>query len=166
MKGDAQTAHDDAEGRLIAAQIQTMPAILTSLVWACRDRFVSAARLLDLQGEDFAHLHRPGGDQRIEVGQLSGLYETLMLRYLREVYDSQTVMFEPTDELELRRWTQYAYWALIPKIAVDDAMARDVMRAIGAHPCRSQASAFNALVDAAVNMTMPPMPKPEPKIAP
>ncbi len=156
-------SEDYAEMRLLRVQAQTMPAILLSLVQECRRRFVSAAQLLDLQEERFAYLHRPGGDEVVEIAFLQGLYEVLMGRYIREVHDAQIAIHEPAEDLEVRRWTQYAYWALIPRIAGEDSMARNVMRAIGAHPCPDRRSAHNALVDAAVNMTMPPMPKPAPQ---
>ena len=143
---------------LIEAQEASRRSGLTALVEQSRERFRTAADLLNLPMPDKQIYERPLPDERVELGPLVMFWNALCRRYADEIYDAQLNLLERPDNHEAESWSQYLYWALIPVLVADNAVAKNVMQAIGAHVSQSPEDAARTLVTLAKELRLPAPP--------
>ena len=150
---------------LLEAQDASRRSGLTALVEQSRERFRTAADLLNLPMSDRQIYERPLPDERVDLGPLVLFWNALCRRYADEIYDAQLNLLERPENHEAESWSQYLYWALIPALVTDNAVARNVMRAIGAHVSQSPEDAARTLETLAKDLRLP-APPPRPRNTP
>lgn len=143
---------------LLEAQEASRRSGLTAVVEQSRERFRTAADLLNLPMPDKQIYERPLPDERIDLGPLVLFWNSLCRRYADEIYDAQLNLLERPENHEAESWSQYLYWGLIPTLVADNAVVRNLMRAIGAHVSKSPEDAARTLETLAKELRLPAHP--------
>ncbi|MFN0072841.1 MAG: hypothetical protein ACKVVP_15255 [Chloroflexota bacterium] len=126
-------------------QTGTAASDLTVLVKTCRDRYVRAADLLELRAEFVGRLRRLDGSEPVDVSPLLPAWRVLCTRYLEERFDPQVPLFGDHEEQETSAWVRFVHHSLVHWLAGDDAVARNVLRAVRAIPSKDPSAAVFAI---------------------
>lgn len=129
--------------------------MVNELAMTCCQRFLRSAALLEIRNPVIDQLREVRFNKPFNLAPLMPAWRLLCKRYCDERYDPQMRLFE--DRLSQLRdgWVQFVYWKLIPLLVWDDALARNVLRALGGLPCQSPESAADAVYQYFMEMTLP-----------
>jgi hypothetical protein len=155
---------DDSFPAMQRIQKASEISILTALIQQCRTRFLRAAQLLE-HDQDIPLIYgRPNPDEKFDLEPIMPVYEILGIRFRKELYTGQIDMLEDVNDHEMHDWTRYAYHRLLPALVDVDSFARNLMQAIGMHPCKTPHLSEDALVTFAAEMELPSLQDELPKI--
>jgi hypothetical protein len=136
-------------------QLEDGRRALSSLLQDCIRRFLAAGSLVGLDGPVFKSL----GDARyagnVDLTALFPAWEVICERYRRERFDQQPSLFKDHRVESLERWGQFLHWELFPHLLRENEFVRNVLRATGLLPCRSQQQATSALCGHIREMSLP-----------
>ncbi|PWC91932.1 hypothetical protein [Azospirillum sp. TSO5] len=145
---------------LAAFQADRAKTDLFALYSLCRRRFLRAAALLELPRDRLGPIAAMGGWEPVELAPLMPAWSILCRRYREEGYDPQINLFAPSASTPAEAWSHFVHHRLFPTLAQDDELVRNVLRAVGATPCRSSANAAEALCLRLTEMTLSDTPSP------
>jgi hypothetical protein len=120
-------------------------ANLFGLVMSCRRRFLNAARLLEINKKVIDDLSRFGVDQSIDLWPLLAPFSILTERYVENFFNPQDNLFHDLLERQDEQWSKYFYQILVPHILSNDEAVRNILRCVGALPCRQPEQASAAI---------------------
>lgn len=128
---------------------------LGSLVNACRRRFLAAADLLEWRSPPLDQLRELGISSPINVWPLVPAYDLIGQRYIEALYQPQRNLFprgggEPDEE-----WWRYFHHVLVPWLLREDAVVRDILRAVGGLPAQGSLPAADAVRHFVAEWTLP-----------
>jgi hypothetical protein len=115
---------------LAAHQLDNAGQALGALVRHCRDVYVRAASVLDLQTEELAKMREMGIVERINVTPLVPAYEKLCDRYRVTLYDPQIALFPKERETPEAIWWAWYYHELTPQLLGNAHFVRTVLRSM------------------------------------
>ena len=145
---------------LAAFQADGAKTDLFALYSLCRRRFLHAADLLELPRDRLGPIAAMSGWETVDLAPLLPAWSILCGRYRDEGYDPQVNLFAPSASAPAEAWSRFVHHRLFPTLARDDELVRNVLRAVGAIPCRSSANAAEALCLRLTEMTLPDTPPP------
>lgn len=116
---------------LAAEQMQRAGQALGSLVRHCRDVYVRAAALLEVQSEELARLRDLGAVESIELAPLVPAYQRLCARYRTTLYDAQMALFSVDLKTPEETWWAWFYHELTPQLLGNADFVRSVLRSVG-----------------------------------
>ncbi|GAA5146365.1 hypothetical protein GCM10023213_39290 [Prosthecobacter algae] len=120
---------------LAAQQLQGAAQALSALVRHCRDVYVRAATLLDVQSEELAFLRSLGVVESINLTPLAPAYHKLCARYRTTLNDGQTNLFPSAQKTTEEIWWAWYYHELTPQLLGSAHFIRTVLRSLGLLHC-------------------------------
>lgn len=130
-------------------------ASLNSLVMACRQRFVDAARLMEWDTPVLAHLSGLGIRTPPELWLLFPASSLMCDRYIEAFYSPQRTLVSSPDDEPDQKWWRYFHHQLVPGLIANDDVVRNVLRAVGGLPCTDPQEAARVLCHHLAEMTLP-----------
>ena len=127
---------------------------LSQLFDKCRDKFLDAARLLEIENPTIEHLKKVG-DGPIELWPFLNMYDEWCERYELALFSCQMVLFPEYAERQDVKWQQYFHHELLPDLMRDHHFVKDVLRAVKALPGGNPGQLSRALYEYAINCSMP-----------
>lgn len=134
--------------------------MLLALAMLCRRRFLRSADLLEMRSKVIETLRYLGYTERVDLSPLVPAWRVLCDRYLEEFYDPQRNLFSGEISEQLVDWSRFVYHRLLPQVVRDDELVRNVLRALGALPCKSSQEAAATLCHYFREVTLPSMEPP------
>lgn len=128
---------------------------LSALAMACKRRFVESADLLQLRGPIIKRLRDLGVSESVDYALLFPAWKLMCTRYNQERYDPQATLFEEPQARIVRLWRQFVRHELMEALVADDELVRNVLRVLGALPCRSQEDVARTVCQYFADMTLP-----------
>ncbi|MCC6176201.1 MAG: hypothetical protein IT305_12920 [Chloroflexi bacterium] len=128
---------------------------LDSLARQCGRRFLRAANLVDMRSKSIDSLRHTIAIESIDLMPLVPAWYVICDRYLAEQYNPQLALLPDLVEDEPERWNRFVHHHLLPELVRDDELVRNVLRALGALPCKSPSDAASAVRSHFLNMTLP-----------
>lgn len=145
--------------QLASYQSEGARTALFALFGCCRRRVVRALELLEISGRRRTAIGRVGVTDAVDLAALLSPWDVVCRRYRSELYDPQIDMFVPNGEQQpFRAWDSFVHHKFIPSVVREDETVRNVLRAVGAMPCRSGDDAVMALVHRFSEMALPDTP--------
>lgn len=127
---------------------------LSQLFIKCRDKFLDAARLLEIENPTIDHLKK-AGDSPIEIWPFLNMYDEWCLRYELEFFSPQMPLFPEYAERQDVKWQNYYFHELLPNLLRDHHFVKDILRAMKALPGGNPGQLSRALYEYAINCAMP-----------
>jgi hypothetical protein len=149
MEAERQSLEDIQEATRLYA--------LSGLVRNLRDRFLKSADLVGILPFERPEFNRPHYDERLDLTPLMPFWAEMCRRYREEIYDPQLGLLDRSDDHEAEGWSRYLYWVLIPALVEDNAIARNVMLALGLHGSAQPVHATAKLAILAKEFRLPAM---------
>ena len=140
---------------LAEVQRQGAADMLMSLAMLCRRRFLRSADLVELRSKAIETLRTFGYETRADLSSLVPAWHVLCDRYLEELYEPQIDLFSDEISKQAVDWSRFVYYKLFSQVVRDDELVRNVLRALGALPCKSPQEAAAALCQYFREMTLP-----------
>jgi hypothetical protein len=137
-----------------AAQRHGASQALTSLLNACRRKFLNAARLLELGGTVIQQVEAHGRES-VNLWPLMNMYSVACERYCEEFFTPQIEIFSSPVDAQDVKWSRYFHHVLVPHLLQDDAFVRNVLRATMSLPSKNAHGAGEALVQHLIEMSLP-----------
>jgi len=134
-------------------QLERANIEISCLISACRLRFLNAALLLELFGPRIDVLQDLGIKKSYNFQFLVEPYSILCDKYIQDVYSSQGHLFKI--QSAENDWLEYFYEKLMPCLISNNEVVRNILRSLGALPCKNPSDADNALIQYFSLMTMP-----------
>ncbi len=128
---------------------------LSSLVDACRRKFLNAANLLELCSPAIERLRTVGIETRIDLWPLLNPFMVLAERYVATFFSPQEALFPAPSGKEDERWSRYYHHVLLPHLLQHDELVRNVLRAVRALPCNDSQGAASAVGHFFAELTLP-----------
>jgi hypothetical protein len=123
---------------------------LGALARYCRDVYVRAAALLEVQSEELTRLRDLGVVESVNLNPLAPAYHKLCDRYRTSLFDGQMGLF-PTDQKTPEEiWWAWYYHQLTPQLLSNPHFVRTVLRSVGLLHCSDPAVArieLEAVID-------------------
>lgn len=120
---------------LAIQQMQGAGHALGALVRHCRDVYVRAAAMLEVQSEELANMRNLGVVESIIVTPLLPAYQRLCTRYRGTLYDAQIALFPSDQKTPEQIWWAWFYHQLIPQLLSSAHFIRSVLRSMGLLNC-------------------------------
>lgn len=120
---------------LAARQMQGAAQALSVLVRHCRDVYVRAAAMLEVQSEELACLRNLGVVESINLTPLVPAYQRLCARYRTTLYDAQIALFPSDQKTPEEIWWAWFYHELTPQLLGSAHFVRTVLRSMGLLCC-------------------------------
>ena len=130
---------------LVTDQRQNAGQALDALVRYCRDVYVRAAAVLEIQSEELAKLRNLGVVESINVTPLVPAYHKLCECYRRVLYDGHMALFPSDQKTPEETWWAWYYHDLAPELLGSPHFVRSVLRALGLLPCSDPSVAIMEL---------------------
>lgn len=128
---------------------------LTSLLMACRRRFLQAASLLEMPTSGLAGLMSLGVDAPVDCEPLLGPFAILAERYVDLFFSPQADLLSEPGQGQGESWARYFHSVQMPLLLANDEVVRNLLRAVGALPSRQGEQAIAALGHYFAEMTLP-----------
>ena len=139
---------------LIRHQREAAGTYLLALFNTCRRRYVGAMNLVQNSTASLPKLHTLGVTDSVDFVPLLPFWNTVCQRYMDELFDPQMELLSKT-EPQLKAFSEYIHWLLIPTLSEDDETVRNVLRAMQVLPCNSSETAVQSLVAYVTEMKQP-----------
>ena len=120
---------------LATRQMQGAGQALGALVRYCRDVYVRAALILEVQSEELAHFRNLGFAESINVTPLVPTYQKLCNRYRATLYDAQIFLFPSDQKTPEQIWWAWFYHELTPQLLGSAHFVRILLRSMGLLHC-------------------------------
>jgi len=131
---------------------------MRSLVGRCRERYLAAAAMMELDDATVTQVREIGFGEPPSPWRLLRGYKILCDRYNRSYFTAQeNLFFKPGDEQDAK-WIGYFWYRLMPKLLERDEMVRNVLRAGEAIPSEDPQAAGDSFLQECRELVMP---KPE-----
>ena len=120
---------------LAAEQMQGARRALDALVRHCRDVYLRAAALLEVQSEEIACLRNLGVVESIDLTPLVPAYQRLCARYRTTLHDAQIALFPSDQKTPEQTWWAWYYHELMPQLLGNAHFVRSILRSMGILSC-------------------------------
>lgn len=111
---------------------------LSSLVMACRRRYLDAARLLEVDENNLSRV-RELALQPVDLSLLAVAYREICKRYRDELHSPQGELWEPSHQDRIMKaWNEFYYCRFVPTVLWEDEFVRNVLRCVGALSANDQ----------------------------
>ena len=128
---------------------------MQSLIRLCRDRYLAAANLVELDSPTVTQVLEIGFGQPPSPWRLLRGYKILCDRYNRAYFTPQeNLFFNPADEQDIK-WVGHFWYRLVPKLLERDDMIRTVLRAVGGIPSEDPEAAGDSFLQECRELAMP-----------
>ena len=128
---------------------------LPALLRQCMRRFRLAGNLVGIAGPIFKKLRDAEHEGHVDLTPLYPAWRVTCDRYRRERFNLQPSLFKEHGDEARELWGQFLYWELFPHLLREDEFVRNVLRATGLLPCRTQQQAASALSHHLEEMSLP-----------
>jgi len=116
--------------RFKADQLDMMPSATSHMLYRFRERYLEAARLLEIDNDVTKRLWKTKLDGYHGVNRLIKPYMVLADRYFDELYDPQIDYIYNADVQSDMQWSNYFYHELIPYLLKEDMVVRGALRSL------------------------------------
>ena len=128
---------------------------LSSFARNCRDRYLKAARLLEVDSPAVTKVESFNYSEPVNTSLLYPAYGVLCSRYNRAYFSPQeNLFFNPRDEQDAR-WKRYFWHCLVPILIERDDVVLNVLRGIHAIPGADPVAAGKSLKQCVREMHLP-----------
>lgn len=127
---------------------------LSQLLIQCRDKFLDAARLLEIENPAIEHCKNVGYGA-VELWPFLNMYDEWCERYELALFSPQTNLFLDNEEREDVKWQRYYFHELLPQLLRDHHFVKNVLRAMKALPGADPALLSRTLHEFAAECYMP-----------
>lgn len=107
-------------------QLETRRSYLSSMVQDCCTRYLKAADLVNLWGEELEVISAAWQQGCINISPLFPFYEQLSVAYRQQLFPQSSLL-----EDDETKWSQFFYWNLLPRLLRNDQFIRSVLIAVG-----------------------------------
>lgn len=128
---------------------------LPALATRCRDRYLRAAKLVELDNPAVVQVQAIGFGGPASVWRLLPSYRVICERYNQCFFSPQENLIANPKYEEDAKWYRYFWYSLVPELIDRDEVVRNVLRAIQGIPCADPEAASLALKHTAQEMIMP-----------
>jgi len=107
-------------------QQETRRSYLSSLLRGCCEKYLKAADLVNLWGDEFNDIRAAWSQGDIDISPLFPFFEELSVGYRQQLFPQSSILED--DEV---RWSRFFYWNLSPRLIRDDQFVRSLLIAVG-----------------------------------
>ena len=107
-------------------QQETRRSYLSSLLRGCCEKYLKAADLVNLWGDEFNDIRAAWSEGEIDISPLFPFYEELSVGYRQQLFPQSSILED--DEV---RWSRFFYWNLSPRLIRNDQFVRSLLIAVG-----------------------------------
>jgi hypothetical protein len=107
-------------------QQETRRCYLSYLLRDCCEKYLKAAELVNLWGDDFYDISAAWRKGSVDISPLFPFYEDLSVAYRQQLFP-QSSIFED-DEV---RWSVFFYWNFGPRLIRNDQFVRSLLISVG-----------------------------------
>ena len=140
---------------LQTAQREYFANYMDGLARACRDKYLQAARLMEVESIAVNQVRELTQDGPIGLYYLLPAYSILCARYNERFFSPQENLFKNPSQEQDARWARYFWSRLTPRLLESDEIVRNVLRAVRGIPCADQRAASDALKQSATDCLLP-----------
>ena len=129
---------------------------LSSLLSDCEERFLTAARLLQIANPVTDRIQESKSKGGTSLAPLYPMWHVICRRYRREFDGAQPSLFASDSGDLATKWGHFLHRRLFPRLVEEDEFVRNALRAVGLLPSKTpKTEASDALAHHVTEMTLP-----------